>query len=71
TIALGSGCHLNVDHDDNLSVTKVWINCIIRRGATVLGVIGTGVDLSQFIREVVDIPQTGVQSIFIDRSGAV
>lgn len=71
TVALGAGCHLNVDHDDNLSVTKVWINCIIRRGATILGVIGTGVDLSQFIREVVDIPQTGVQSIFVDRSGAV
>lgn len=71
TMALGSGCHLNVDHDDNLRVTKVWINCVIRRGDRVLGVIGTGVDLSQFIREVVDIPQTGVQSIFVDRNGAV
>lgn len=71
TTALGSGCHLNVDHDDNLKVTKVWINCIIRRGERVLGIIGTGVDLSQFIREVVDIPQTGVQSMFVDRNGAV
>lgn len=71
TSALGSGCHLNVDHDDNLAVTKVWINCIISQGGRVLGVIGTGVDLSQFIREVVDIPQKGVQSIFVDRNGAV
>lgn len=71
TTAFGSGCHLNVDHDDNLKVTKVWINCIIRRGERVLGVIGTGVDLSQFIREVVDIPQIGVQSMFVDRNGAV
>jgi len=71
TAALSSGCHLNVDHDDNLAVTKVWINCIIRSGERVLGVIGTGVDLSQFIREVVDIPQTGVQSMFVDRNGAV
>jgi diguanylate cyclase (GGDEF)-like protein len=71
TAALGSGCHLNVDHDDNLRVTKVWINCVIRRGEQVLGVIGTGVDLSQFISEVVDIPQTGVQSMFVDRTGAV
>ena len=37
----------------------------------VLGVIGTGVDLSQFIREVVAIPQTGVTSMFVDRAGAV
>ncbi len=71
TSALGSGCHLNVDHDDVLVVTKVWINCIIRRDGKMLGIIGTGVDLSRFIREVVDIPQRGVQSIFVDRSGAV
>lgn len=71
TAALLSGCHLNVDHDDTLKVTKVWINCIIRQGDRVLGIIGTGVDLSQFIREVVDIPQTGVQSMFVDRNGAV
>ena len=71
TAALGSGCHLNVDHDDTLQVTKVWINCIVSRRGRVLGIIGTGVDLSQFIREVVDIPQTGVQSMFVDRNGAV
>jgi len=71
TVALGSGCHLNVDHDDTLKVTKVWMNCIISQGDRVLGIIGTGVDLSQFIREVVDIPQTGVQSMFVDRNGAV
>jgi diguanylate cyclase (GGDEF)-like protein len=71
TIAHGSGCHLNVDHDDTLAVTKVWTNCVIRSGDRVLGVIGTGVDLTHFIREVVDIPQKGVQSMFVDSSGAV
>ena len=72
TAARGSGCHLNVDHDDNLGVTKVWINCVISgTDGKALGIIGTGVDLSRFIREVVDIPQNGVQSIFVDRSGAV
>ena len=72
TVARGSGCHLNVDHDDNLGVTKVWINCVISgTDGKALGIIGTGVDLSRFIREVVDIPQNGVQSIFVDRSGAV
>src|ERR1044071_3150728 len=53
TINLESGCHLNVDHDDNLKVTKVWMNCVVRDGRDVVGVLGTGVDLSQFIREVV------------------
>lgn len=71
TAALGAGCHLNVDHDDALAVTKVWINCVIRDGDTVLGVLGSGLDLTSFIREVVDIPQTGVTAMFVDRSGAV
>ncbi|RUT34418.1 diguanylate cyclase [Arsenicitalea aurantiaca] len=71
TAALGEGCHLNVDNDDTLRVTKVWMNCVIREGARVLGIVGTGLDLTSFIREVVDIPQTGVQSMFVDRSGAL
>jgi diguanylate cyclase (GGDEF)-like protein len=71
TAALGAGCHLNVDNDDVLRVTKVWMNCVIREGHDVLGIVGTGVDLTSFIREVVDIPQTGVQSMFVDASGAL
>jgi diguanylate cyclase (GGDEF)-like protein len=71
TMTLESGCHLNVDHDDNLKVTKVWMNCVVRDGRDVVGVLGTGVDLSQFIREVVDIPQNGVTSMFADLNGAV
>ncbi len=71
TTALGQGCHLNVDHDDALGVTNVWINCVIRDGEKVLGVLGTGLDLSSFIHEVVDFPQPGVQSMFVDANGAL
>lgn len=72
TIASGDGCHLNVDRDDALAVTKVWINCVLRDSSSgILGMIGTGVDLSEFIREVVAVPQTGVISMFVDRSGAI
>ena len=71
TAALGQGCHLNVDHDDELAVTNVWINCVISDGEAVLGVLGTGIDLTSFIRQVVDFPQTGVQSMFVDSSGAL
>ncbi|KIZ32992.1 MULTISPECIES: sensor domain-containing diguanylate cyclase [Rhodopseudomonas] len=71
TIAAGEPCQLNVDRDDHLAVTKVWINCVLTEQGRVLGVIGTGVDLSEFIREVVALPQTGVTSMFVDRSGAI
>ncbi len=71
TRALGEGCHLNVDNDANLRVTKVWMNCVIREGRNVLGVVGTGIDLSSFIQEVVNVPQVGVTSMFVDRQGQV
>uniref|UniRef100_Q07P36 Diguanylate cyclase n=1 Tax=Rhodopseudomonas palustris (strain BisA53) TaxID=316055 RepID=Q07P36_RHOP5 len=71
TIAAGQQCQLNVDRDDNLAVTKVWINCVLSEQGRILGVIGTGVDLSAFIREVVALPQTGVTSMFVDRAGAI
>ena len=71
TVALGEGCHLNVDNDANLRVTKVWMNCVIREGRRVLGILGTGIDLTSFIQEVVNVPQVGVTSMFVDRMGAV
>lgn len=71
TKALGEGCHLNVDNDANLRVTKVWMNCVIREGNTVLGILGTGIDLTAFIQEVVNVPQIGVTSMFVDRMGLV
>ena len=36
-----------------------------------LGVLGTGIDLTNFIQEVVNVPQRGVISMFVDRRGQV
>lgn len=63
--------HINVDPDVSLGVTKVWINVLLRDGERVLGVLGTGIDLTRFIAEVVDIPQPGVTSLFIDKNAAI
>lgn len=71
TAAGPDACQPNVDHDDNLAVTKVWINCKVMHGEQMVGMIGTGMDLTGFIQEVVDVRQRGVESIFIDRSGAI
>lgn len=71
TIALGAGCHLNVDHDEEVGATNVWINCFIRQGDKVIGMLGTGIDLTSFIQQVVDFPQKGVQAMFVDPQGAI
>lgn len=63
--------HINVDPDPHLGVTKVWINMLLRDGDKVLGVIGTGLDLTDFIRNVADINQPGITNLFVDDSGAI
>jgi diguanylate cyclase (GGDEF)-like protein len=63
--------YLNVNPDVNLGVTKLWIDLLIRDGNNILGVAGTGLDLSQFIREILDDAQPGISSLFIDHAGAI
>lgn len=63
--------HINVDPDSNLGVTKVWINVVLRDGGKALGVLGTGLELGDFISKVADINQPGITNLFVDGSGAV
>ena len=64
-------CQINVNRDAELSATKVWINCLVRDGRDVIGVTGTGIELANFIRAVLNIQEDGVFNIFIDGDGAI
>jgi diguanylate cyclase (GGDEF)-like protein len=63
--------HINVNPDLPLGVTKLWIDVLIRDGNDILGVAGTGLDLTAFIREVVENSQPGITSLFVDHVGAI
>ena len=63
--------HINVNPDVNLGVTKLWIDVLIRDGNDILGVAGTGLDLTSFIRDVVDTTQPGITTLFVDHDGAI
>ena len=71
TMADGKEYQVNLDPDIHLGVTKVWINVLIKNGRDVLGVIGTGIDLTSFLKETVSISQQGVHNLFIDKSMAI
>ena len=71
TLGSGKDYQVNVDPDIHLGVTKVWINVLIKRGGEVLGVIGTGINITEFLRETVDINQPGVHNLFVDRDMAI
>ncbi len=61
---------LNVDHDDNTNVTKIWINVIIQEHANKRGIAGTGLDLSEFLLAHVQGNRSGVDTVLIDAIGA-
>jgi diguanylate cyclase (GGDEF)-like protein len=63
--------HLNVNPDVELGVTKLWIDVLMRDGDRILGVVGTGLDLTEFLNRVVDQHEPGITSLFTDHEGAI
>ena len=70
-VAQARDLNLNVNRDESLGVTKLWINVLIRDGGKVLGLAGTGLDLTDFIDNVVETSTPGVTRFLIDHSGAI
>lgn len=71
TVKNGMDYQVNIDPDNHLDVVKVWINVLIKNGDKVLGVLGTGIDLTEFLKESVGIKQSGVENFFIDQNMAI
>lgn len=67
----GRDVHINVNPDTKLNVVKLWIDVLMRDGHRIVGVVGTGLDLRRFIEDVVDVPQPGITSIFVDHNAAI
>lgn len=62
---------LNVNPDVHLGVTKVWINVLVRDKGRVIGLAGTGIDLSTFIKEVVGVDSDKTINILVTADGAI
>lgn len=58
---------INVDTDEFLGNTYVWINYDIKMNDQIVGIVGTGMDFTRFVRESVGIEQEGVRNFFINR----
>jgi len=63
--------HINVNQDIPLGITKLWIDVLIRDGSQILGMTGTGLDLTDLITTVVDSGEPGITSLFVDHNGAI
>ncbi|WP_292937719.1 biofilm regulation protein phosphatase SiaA [Noviherbaspirillum sp.] len=63
--------NINVDPDVRLSVTKVWINVIVTDGERRIGMAGTGLDLSAFLRDFILTREPGVTPMVVNADGAI
>lgn len=62
---------INVSPDTHLGVVKVWINVLLRDGDTPVGIVGTGLDLGDFLANVIEEGTPGITSLFVDHTGAI
>lgn len=63
--------NVNVNYDDHLQVTRVWINVAIRDGERKIGVAGAGIDLTGFLSEFMSTAAAGVTPIIVNQAGAI
>ncbi len=71
TLVDGKEYQVNIDPSVHLKVTKAWVNVLIRSGNKTVGIIGTGIDLTDLIKETVSVTQPGVVNLFIDKNMAI
>jgi len=63
---------LHVDNSEQLGVTKIWINVIVKDDqARKIGLGGSGIDLSEFLKDVVRSSDPGVETVLVDANGFV
>ncbi len=63
--------NLNVDHNAVLGVTNLWINHAMRRGDNTLGIVGTGVRLSEFVKDFISLGAGDFSTMIIDLKGRI
>ena len=63
---------LHVDYNAQLDVTKLFVNAIVKDdNGNKIGLGGTGLDLSEFIKTVVRTDEPGIGNVLIDENGYV
>lgn len=66
----GEKLNINVNRDTRLGTTRVWLNVLIEDQGRLLGLAGTGIDLTSFINRFINTDDAGVTPMIIDEQGA-
>ncbi|GAB3541590.1 biofilm regulation protein phosphatase SiaA [Noviherbaspirillum agri] len=67
----GEPVSINVNPDVKLGLTKVWFNVVVEEGGRRIGVAGSGLDLSAYLRDFLGTGKPGVTPMIVDARGAI
>ncbi len=71
TIHGGQKFYLDIDYDPKLDKTRFWINIPVKQNGKTLGVVGTGIDISVFLKTMLEIEQKGAFIVLFDKNGKI
>ena len=63
--------HLNVDRSAVTGDLNIWFNIVVRDGDRPLGVVGSGISLTEFATRFIEEDKTGVESMVLDGYGSI
>ncbi|MDP3119791.1 MAG: diguanylate cyclase [Sulfuricurvum sp.] len=63
--------NLNIDHDEVLGLTKLWLNIPIVKEGKRIGVVGVGFDYTHFIKEYIAEDKEGFTTMILNSEGAI
>lgn len=62
---------VSVNPNIELGITQLWTAVLIKDGDKILGIIGTGHDVDDFISNIPEEEDPGITSLFVDHSGTI
>lgn len=72
TLKAPGGLWINVNFNAILKTTSVWVDLLVSDNAgAAQGVVGTGIDLTRFIEELLMVRELGVTTMIINQDGAI
>lgn len=71
SIKIKNSFQINVNKDNILNISKVWINYVLYDKGEIIGIIGTGFNFDQFLKQSVGIEQEGIRNFFIRRDMSI
>lgn len=70
-IADSDDFNINVNPDQQLGTTRVWFNVSVWGDGDKLGLIGTGLDLTRFVDDLLQTTEVGVTTMALDAQGNI